>query len=117
LHEAIALRKHNGDRRVEMQDPEVSRSVTEAIRPVIERLTSELAMCVRYHSVTFRGRPIVRMVISGGEATQTLMETLGKNLDMKAELSDPFRAMPTMPNLGRKGQWDVAAGLALREMN
>jgi type IV pilus assembly protein PilM len=117
LHEAIALRKHNGDRRVEMQDPEVARSVTEAIRPVIERLTSELAMCVRYHSVTFRGRPIVRMVVSGGEATQTLMETLGKNLDMKAELSDPFRSMPTMPNLGRKGQWDVAAGLALREMN
>jgi type IV pilus assembly protein PilM len=117
LHEAIALRKHNGDRRVEMQDPEVARSVTEAIRPVIERLTSELAMCVRYHSVTFRGRPIVRMVVSGGEATQSLMETLGKNLDMKAELSDPFRAMPTIPNLGRKGQWDVAAGLALREMN
>ena len=117
LHEAIALRKHNGDRRAEMQDPEVARSVTEAIRPVIERLTSELAMCVRYHSVTFRGRPIVRMVVSGGEATQSLMDTLGKNLDMKAELSDPFRAMPAIPNLGRKGQWDVAAGLALREMN
>ncbi len=117
LHEAIALRKHNGDRRMELQDPEVARSVSEAIRPVIERLTSELAMCVRYHSVTFRGRPIVRMVVSGGEATQSLMETLGKNLDMKAELSDPFRAMPTMPNLGRKGQWDVAAGLAMREMN
>src|SRR3954463_8685690 len=46
LHEAIALRKHNGDRRTELQDPEVARSVSEALRPVMERLTSELAMCV-----------------------------------------------------------------------
>jgi type IV pilus assembly protein PilM len=117
LQEAIALRKHNGDRRTELQDPEVARSVAEATRPVIERLTSELAMCVRYHSVTFRGQPIVRMVVSGGEATQPLVELLGKHLDMKAELSDPFRTLPTMPNLGRRGQWDVAAGLAMRELN
>jgi type IV pilus assembly protein PilM len=117
LHEAVSLRKHNGDRRAELQDPEVARSVTEAIRPVIERLTTELAMCVRYHSVTFRGQPIVRMVVSGGEATPSLVETLGKQLDMKGELSDPFRSFETMPNLGRKGQWDVAAGLAMRELN
>jgi len=117
LHEATALRKHNGDRRVEQQDPEVARSVAEAIRPVLERLTSELAMCVRYHSVTFRGQPIARLVVSGGEATQPLVEALGKHLDIKAELSDPFRTLPTIPNLGRKGQWDVAAGLAMRELN
>jgi type IV pilus assembly protein PilM len=117
LHEAIALRKHHGDRRVDQQDPEVARSIAEATRPVFERLTSELAMCVRYHSVTFRGQPIVRMVVSGGEATQSLVEALGKHLDMKAELSDPFRSLPTIPNLGRRGQWDVAAGLAMRELN
>jgi type IV pilus assembly protein PilM len=115
LHEATALRKHNGDRRADLQDPDVARSLAEAIRPVIERLSSELAMCVRYHSVTFRGQPIVRLVVSGGEATPALVETLAKQLDMKAELSDPFRALPTVPNLGRKGQWDVAAGLALRD--
>jgi type IV pilus assembly protein PilM len=117
LHEAIALRKHNGDRRADMQDPEVARSVTESIRPVVERLIGELAMCIRYHSVTFRGQPIVRLVLSGGEATQTLVETLSKQLDIKAELSDPFRAIPTSASLGRKGQWDVAAGLALKDLN
>jgi type IV pilus assembly protein PilM len=117
LHEAQALRKHNGDRRTDMQDPEIARSLSEAIRPVIERLTNELAMCIRYHSVTFRGQPIVRMVLSGGEATSAMVETLSKQLDMKAELSDPFRSLPSPPNLGRKGQWDVAAGLALRELN
>jgi type IV pilus assembly protein PilM len=117
LHEAITLRKHNGDRRAELQDPEVARTVAEAIRPILERLTNELAMCVRYHSVTFRGQPILRMVISGGEATPLLAENLSKHLDVKAELSDPFRSFTTMPNLGRRGQWEVAAGLALRELN
>lgn len=116
LNEAAALRKHNGDRRADLQDPEVARSLSDAVRPVIERLSNELAMCVRYHSVTFRGQPIVRLVVSGGEATPAVVETLAKNLDMKAELSDPFRKLPTTPNLGRKGQWDVAAGLALREL-
>jgi type IV pilus assembly protein PilM len=117
LLEAVALRKHNGDRRLDKQDPEVARSVAEAIRPVVERLGNELAMCVRYHSVTFRGQPIVRLVLSGGEATQPLLDALGRQLDLKCELSDPFRALPVIPNLGRRGQWDVAAGLALRNLN
>jgi type IV pilus assembly protein PilM len=117
LHEAVALRKHHADRRADRQDPEVARSVTEALRPVVERLAGELAMCVRYHSVTFRGQPIVRMVLSGGEATQPLIDALARQLDLKCELSDPFRALPATPNLGRKGQWDVAAGLALRHLN
>ncbi len=115
--EAASLRKHNGDRRVDMQDPEIARSVNEAVRPVVERLASELSMCVRYHSVTFRGQPLVRLVLGGGEATQALLDMLGRQIDLKCELSDPFRSYPALPNLGRKGQWDVAAGLALRELN
>jgi type IV pilus assembly protein PilM len=83
----------------------------------VERLAGELAMCVRYHSVTFRGQPLVRLVLSGGEATQQLLDALSKQLDLKCELSDPFRALPASPSLGRKGQWDVAAGLAMKDLN
>ncbi|MCU0877948.1 MAG: pilus assembly protein PilM [Pirellulaceae bacterium] len=117
MSEAVSLRKHNGDRRSEMQDPEVARSVAEAIRPQVERLASELAMCVRYHSVTFRGQPLLRLVLGGGEATPQLLELLGRQIDLKCELSDPFRVLPVPAHVGRKGQWDVAAGLAFRELN
>jgi type IV pilus assembly protein PilM len=117
LPEAVALRRHSGDRRAEMQDPEIARSLGQAARPILERLAAELAMCVRYHSVTFRGQQIVRLVLGGGEATVQLLETLGKQLELTCELSDPFRSFPTVPNLGRKGQWDVAAGLAMRDLN
>jgi type IV pilus assembly protein PilM len=117
LQEATALRRHSGDRRADMQDPEIARSLSQAVRPPLERLAAELAMCVRYHSVTFRGQPIVRLVLGGGEATQQVLETIGKQLELPCELSDPFRSFPTVPNLGRKGQWDVAAGLAMRDLN
>ena len=116
VKEAAALRRHSGDRRADLQDPEVMRTVFEASRGVIDRLGAELALCVRYHSVTFRGQPLARVVLGGGEATPQLAESIGKVLNMKCELSDPFRAMPAQRELGRRGLWDVSAGLALREV-
>ena len=114
--EASSMRRHSGDRRTDLQDPEVMRSVNDATRGVLERLAGELSLCVRYHSVTFRGQPLARMVLGGGEATPQLAETLGKSLNLKAEMSDPFRAMSMQRDVGRRGLWDVAAGLALREV-
>ena len=116
LPEATALRRHNGDRRSDQQAPETARSINEASRPVIDRLASEIAMCVRYHSVTFRGQPIVRLVLSGGEASPQILESLSQAINLKGELSDPFRALSAPPQSHRKGQWDVAVGLALRDV-
>jgi type IV pilus assembly protein PilM len=116
LKAAASLRRHHGDRRSEQQDPEVARSVAEAIRPVVDRLATELSLCARYHSVTFRGQPLSCVVLGGGEASQSLRDALHGQLELKCDLSDPFRALPTLPNAGRRGQWDIAAGLALREL-
>ena len=116
IADATALRRHNGDRRSDRQDPEIARSVHEATRPAIDRLMNELAMCVRYHSVTFRGQPLERLVLGGGEATAQLQEAFQKRLGLKCELSDPFRNFQPGSSRGRLGQWDVAAGLALRKV-
>lgn len=116
LPSAATLRRHHGDRRSEQQDPEVARSVSEAIRPVVDRLASELSLCMRYHSVTFRGQPLSAVVLGGGEASPALQESIHEQLELKCDLSDPFRALPTVPNTGIRGQWDIATGLALREL-
>jgi len=113
--DACQLRRHNGDRRADQQDPEVTKSIADAMRPVIEKLAGEISMCVRYHSVTFRGQPLVRLVLGGGEATPALMETLQSRLDIRCELGDPLRSYEVNLPGGRRGQWDVAVGLALRE--
>jgi type IV pilus assembly protein PilM len=115
LPAAAALRRHNGDRRSGQQDPEIARTVAEATRPVWERLAAELAMCVRYHSVTFRGQPLSRIVIGGGEAGPTLAEEFAGRLDVNCELGDPLRNFEFAIQTGRRGQWDLAVGVALRE--
>ena len=115
--EASALRRHNGDRRAEAQDPEVSRSVANAVRSVIDRLASEISMCIRYHSVTFRGQPLARVILGGGESNGGLQEALAERLNMKCELGDPLRALQSTAQTGRRTQWDVATGLALRDLN
>ncbi|MBC8356507.1 MAG: pilus assembly protein PilM [Planctomycetes bacterium] len=116
LPDSASLRRNNGDRRSARQDPEITRSVADAMRPAVERLTSELSMCVRYHSVTFRGRPLERFVLGGGEASETLLESLTKRIGLDGELSDPFRMYARNGMTGRTSHWDIAAGLALREM-
>ena len=117
LSEAAALRRHNGDRRADQRDPEITRSIAESIRPVLDRLTNELSMCIRYYSVTFRGQPLERLALGGGEASETLVEWLNGRLDVSCELGDPLRSYEKPALTGRVGQWDVAAGLALREVN
>ena len=114
--EATQLRRHNGDRRADQQDPEIMGSIVESIRPVIDKLAGEISMCVRYHSVTFRGQPLVRLVLGGGEATPQLLEALQTRLDIRCELGDPLRSYEINVPGGRRGQWDVAVGLALREI-
>lgn len=114
LSNAAALRRHNVDRRADQQDPEVTRSISNAVRPVLEQLASELSMCARYHSVTFRGAPLVRLVLGGGEATSALAEGLANALNLPGELGNPLRSFETTPPGGRLGQWDIATGLALR---
>ena len=113
--DAAALRRHNGDRRADQRDPEIARSIAESIRPVLEKLTQEVSLCLRYYSVTFRGQPLVQVVLSGGEANASLVEWFAARIELPCELGNPLRTYPKAPASGRIGQWDVAAGLALRE--
>jgi type IV pilus assembly protein PilM len=114
--EASALRRHNGDRRKELQDPDITRGIARAVRPVIERLANEISLCSRYHSVTFRGQPICRMVLGGGEASNGLSEALQERLNVPCLISEPLRSYSVDSQTYPLSQWDVAAGLAAREI-
>lgn len=116
LEQAALLRRHNGDRRADRQDPEVARGVAQAVRPVIDRLLNELSLCTRYHSVTFRGTPLARLVLGGGEASQRLVDSIAERLELTCELGEPLRGINIPDDLGRGSQWDIATGLALRNI-
>jgi len=117
LADAAALRRHHGDRRADRRDPEIAQSIAKATRPLLESLTNDLAMCTRYYSVTFRGQPLSRVIVGGGEACTGLVEWLSTHLDLACELADPSRPFRQAKLPGRAAQWDIAVGLALRDMD
>ena len=85
-----------------------------SLRPVVEKLAAEFSLCLRYHNVTFRGQALKRLVLGGGEASPALLEVFSSRLDLKCELGDPWRTFDPVAIPGRRCQWDVAVGLALR---
>ena len=80
-----------------------------APQPGVAELARELALCLRYHSVTFRGQRPERLVVAGvGGEQPEIVEALGQHTGLEVE------AASTPGTLG--ASWCVAAGLALRRV-
>ncbi|MDA7980125.1 MAG: pilus assembly protein PilM [Pirellulales bacterium] len=113
LSEAVTLRRNNSDRRTDQRSASADQTILEAIRPVVEALATELSLCLRYYSVTFRGRPVSQIVLAGVEAQEILRMALNDRLDLPCQLGDPWRNITGAPSSAR-ASWDLAVGLALR---
>lgn len=102
-------------------DPNLARAVSDAVRAEVEALAGEILMCVRYHSVTFRGNRIAKAIIMGGEGTSKFAEQLAARIDMPCELGDPFTGVDLSADVAelikgtRPAQWAVPIGLCLRD--
>ncbi len=122
LEETVALRQ-----RLASASPEavvgrdaVRESVEDTLRPIMENLAREIALCLRYYSVTFRGsRPLsVRMI--GGEGNDAQLIRIASGA-----LSIPVAAWRAIENVdytamrialrrGQMSEWSVAMGLSLK---
>ena len=58
----------------------------------------------------------MRLVLGGGEANPALVTELESRLDLNSQLGEPLRSFEGETQAGRKTQWDIAAGLALRSV-
>ncbi len=91
-----------------------------SLNDVIDTMTDELSMCVRYHDGLFPGRNIDRVVMVGGEARQSwLCRTLVKSLRLPGQLGDPLARLVFSSHSSVTGLtfgqpqpgWAVACGL------
>jgi type IV pilus assembly protein PilM len=96
-------------------------TIHDAMRGCVEELAREIALCLRYCSVTFRGLRSECVVLTGGEAYDpALVDLLSENLGVGCEVGRPLRGVDVgSMNVGsnRRGtlaEWGVCAGLALR---
>ena len=90
--------------------------------PVVEELSREIGLCLRYYSVTFRGRrPEDAWVVGGESGNAWLWARLCEDVGLKPTGSDPlasFDLTPVRSDIGGPDQWagwGVAVGLALRQ--
>ena len=98
----------------------VRQAVFDATRGLIDELAREVSLCLRYHSVTFRGHRPAKVRLIGGEACDPqLLAILAAALPIPVE---PFRPlysvdtarMPAAERRGRLSEWTVALGMGLK---
>jgi type IV pilus assembly protein PilM len=97
------------------------RAILDALRPVLEQLSKEIALCLRYCSVTFRGPRSDSVTVIGGEACNTdMLQLLSDQVNVPFQIGKPVRNIALESALGetdrRTGQpeWGTVLGLALK---
>lgn len=97
-------------------------SVYDAVRGEVESLAKEIALCIRYCSVTFRGLRCTTATVTGGEAYDpAVCELLSRHLGMPIEVGQPMKgfgigSLQLGNRRGMLAEWTVCAGLAIRGM-
>ncbi|MGA2441612.1 MAG: pilus assembly protein PilM [Tepidisphaeraceae bacterium] len=118
--EARALRRRLSEQDDGEHPDTVRLAVLDASRGAMESLTREVSLCLRYHSVTFRGQRPLKVRVSGGEGGDPqLLAMLHSVLGIPVEPSRPLfsidcTAMRGFDHRKPSGDWAVAMGLGLK---
>jgi type IV pilus assembly protein PilM len=121
LAEAASLRRKLREPQSGGLDEETTRSINDAMSPMMESLAREISLCFKYYAVTFRGQTPSEAVFAGGEAYESiLMDALSRYLGVKIRIAEPLRGFDlTRANFNRRRnpqmcEWAVAVGLGLK---
>ena len=101
------------------KDP-VRQAVFDATRSTMEDLGREIALCLRYYSVTFRGQRPSKLKLLGGEAADPLLlGVLNASLGVPVEAGRPLYSVDTSrmdqhDRMGFGSEWAMAFGLSLK---
>jgi len=109
-------------------DASTRQAIVDAVSEVAEELTREISLCLRYYTVTFRGKRVRRAFFTGGGAYEyILLDVLKRQLAVKVEVAQPLKGFDMSNernNLNfdsdRRGllcEWAVAVGLSLKGSN
>lgn len=98
-----------------------AKAIGDAVRPVLTDLAREVGLCLRYHSVTFRGHKPQTALLTGGGAGDPLLpqvivqETGMTALPLGAGAAVDFTQMDeAVLAASAPSTWAVAAGLSMR---
>jgi type IV pilus assembly protein PilM len=109
-------------------DPATRQVMIDEISKIAEKLAKEISLCLRYYTVTFRGKRIERAIMTGGGVYEKiLIDVLQRQLAVRIEIAQPLKGLDLSnerANLNiygdRRGwlcEWAVALGLSLKGWN
>lgn len=105
-------------------DRSTQHMIRDAVAAAVQELAHEIALCMRYYSVTFRGQRAERILLSGGIAQDRILQhSLGQTLGIEVIDATPFDLMHLGPDPGvadqkdHAHQWAVALGLAFKGLD
>ena len=118
--ESLRWKLHSG----EAVEDTTARLIAETLKTTGERLSAEISLCLRYYTVTFRGRRIERAVVSGGGVNETAVFNVLKNrLGVETEVAEPLRGfdcsgiVSSGNHMGSFADFAPAVGLSLKGAN
>ena len=109
-------------------DTSTQQTIVNAISAVSEDLAREISLCLRYYTVTFRGKSVQQASFAGGGAYEDiLLDVLRGQLTVEIEIAQPLRGFDLSSDSAsinfagdRRGllcEWAVAVGLSLKGWN
>lgn len=111
-----------GRRQVDgLLDERTEQAIFEAIRPVVDELAREIAMCVRYYAVSFTGaRPQFALIVGGEAGEPHLVTHMERGIGLPTYVGASLEGVELGGALsgGAKSglpEWSAAVGLSLRE--
>jgi type IV pilus assembly protein PilM len=120
IEEARTLRRRIATGQSDSGRDSVRQAVFDSTRSTMENLTAEISLCLRYHSVTFRGQRPNRVRLTGGEAHDPqLVSILNAVLNIPVEAARPLYSMNCtqikgLDSAAPSAEWALAVGLALK---
>ncbi len=106
-------------------DSSTRQVIVDAVSSIAEDLAREISLCLRYYTVTFRGRRVEKAILAGGCANEKiLIDVLRRQLSVNIEIAQPLRGFDLSndrSNLNFEGdrrgllcEWAIAVGLSLK---
>ncbi|MFI4859736.1 MAG: type IV pilus biogenesis protein PilM [Phycisphaerales bacterium JB063] len=83
----------------------------------LPELAREIGLCLRYHTVTFRGEKPEQILLAGEPAPQALLDAMSAALGLPSATFDQAGILTPAPSLRAQpplNPWAIAAGLSLR---
>ncbi|MBN1807064.1 MAG: pilus assembly protein PilM [Sedimentisphaerales bacterium] len=119
------LSEQSIDAKEQKMEASIRQAIVDAVSAVAEELTREISLCLRYYTVTFRGKRVEQAFFTGGGAYEyILLDVLKRQLAVEVHVAQPLKGFDMSrerENLkfdsDRRGllcEWAVAVGLSLK---